>query len=322
MILPTEISELLARRDVTDLCLNGPGEIFFDRGRGMERLGTIPPWSEQDFRQWILSELSRCGKSWDARFPFADATLESGHRLHASFPALGIGPILVSLRKLGSAQLGGEARWKHQQCAFEFLKARVQEGRSVLISGSTGSGKTTLLNDLIASVPGNQRILALEDTKELAPHHPHFLSLLSRPRNADGFGEVTLRDLLKQTLRMRPDRIVLGECRGSEVLELLQLLNTGHEGAMATIHASSARDGVRRLELLCLLAQGAEIPLRTLRELVASGLNYVVQVKREGIDRKIHEILRIAGREGETLLFENCHPDRNSLEPPGRLCQN
>jgi pilus assembly protein CpaF len=172
-----------------------------------------------------------------------------------------------------------------------------------VISGATGSGKTTLANDLIAEIPQNIRIIALEDTSELAPQHPHFISLVSRAPNADGFGEVTLRTLLKQTLRMRPDRIILGECRGAEVLDLLQVLNTGHRGALTTLHANSPRDALRRIELLCLLASGGSLPSSVIRELLSLGIQWVVQIQREGMVRRISELWKIEGREGDTILM-------------------
>lgn len=183
-----------------------------------------------------------------------------------------------------------------------------REGDSVLLAGATGSGKTTLANDLLSEVPCHERILALEDTPELAPAHPHFVSLTSRPPNADGFGEVTLRTLLKQALRMRPDRVILGECRGGEVLDLLQALNTGHRGAMATLHANSPRDALRRIELLCLLASQGSVPIPAIRELLAAGVQWIAQVRRTPDEsgrarREIHELWRVEGREGDTILM-------------------
>ena len=186
---------------------------------------------------------------------------------------------------------------------FAQLAEAVRKGDSVLISGATGSGKTTLAGDLLAEVPEHERLLALEDTPELAPAHPHFVSLISRPPNADGFGEVTLRMLLKQALRMRPDRIILGECRGSEVLDLLQALNTGHRGSLATLHANSPRDALRRVELLCLLAAAGAVPLSAIRELLAVGVQWIAQVKRAGPQRIISELWRVEGREGDTILL-------------------
>lgn len=295
------LRELLDDPSVTDLCINGARGAFVDRDGALARV-EIAGLNEESLKGWVLGLMSEAGVAWDARHPFVDATLKSGHRLHAAFPPLAGDGVLVSLRRLGSHSPTRAARWRADP-AFGLLAAAVARGDSVLISGATGSGKTTLANELLACVPACERVIALEDTAELAPRHPHFLSLLSRPPNADGFGEVTLRQLLRQTLRMRPDRVVLGECRGAEVLDLLQLLNTGHRGAMATIHAHSPRDALRRIELLCLLAAGGTIPVPTLRELMAVGLKYLVQVERVDGARRISEIKEVAGREGETILL-------------------
>lgn len=293
--------ELLEDPSVTDLCINGARGAFVDRDGELARV-ELAGLSEESLKSWVLGLMSEAGVAWDARHPFVDATLKSGHRLHAAFPPLAGDGVLVSLRRLGSRSGERAARWRADP-AFGLLAAAVSRGDSVLIAGATGSGKTTLANELLACVPAHERVIALEDTAELAPRHPHFLSLLARPPNSDGFGEVTLRQLLRQTLRMRPDRVVLGECRGAEVLDLLQLLNTGHRGAMATIHAHSPRDALRRIELLCLLAAGGTIPVSTLRELMAVGLKYLVQVERLNGTRRISEIKEIAGREGETILL-------------------
>lgn len=290
----------LADPDVTDLCLNGGG-VYVDRGAGLERVEELSS-GEDSVKSWILVLMSQAGVAWDARHPFVDATLRSGHRLHVAFPPLAHPGLLVSFRRLGSCSPERAARWAEDPL-FPELARRVAAGESVLVSGATGSGKTTLVNELLARVPARERIIALEDTAELSPRHPHFVSLLSRPPNADGFGEVTLRHLLKQTLRMRPDRVILGECRGAEVLDLLQLLNTGHGGAMATVHANSPRDALRRVELLCLLSAGGTIPLSTIRELMSVGLRWLVQVERTGAGRRIADIQEVAGKEGETLLL-------------------
>ena len=276
-----------------------------------------PLWqNEFEMREWVLQQLALAGKSWDARHPFIDAALASGHRLHVAFPPLARQGILVSLRRLSSAgcsagqkgtETNGDNRWGHSPF-YDQLKLAVQAGDSVLISGATGSGKTTLANDLLSEVPIHERLLALEDTPELSPRHPHFVSLTSRPPNADGCGEVTLRTLLKQALRMRPDRVILGECRGGEVLDLLQALNTGHRGAMATLHANTPRDALRRIELLCLLAAGGAVPIGAIRELLCAGVQWVAQVHRGiGPDgrarRDIEALWKIEGREGDTILM-------------------
>jgi pilus assembly protein CpaF len=312
MNTPAWLNELLQRKDVTDICLNGPSEAFIDIGSGLEPF-SIPQqaalWNQNELKTWVLDKLSQTGKSWDARHPFIDATISTGHRLHVSFPPTSQKGILISLRRLPSPstpsnQSAAERfiRWGNSPFYLQ-LAQMVRQGDSVLIAGATGSGKTTLANDLLGEVSPNERILALEDTPELTPSHPHFLSLTSRPPNADGYGEVTLRALLRQCLRMRPDRIVLGECRGDEVLELLQAINTGHRGALATLHANSPRDALRRVELLCLLASKGSIPLSTIRELLAVGVQWIAQVHRNGPVRGISELWHVEGREGDTILL-------------------
>ena len=295
MKLPSWFKSALLDSEVTDICLNGTHSAYVDRGHGLELLETHPEggFREEQLKDWVIGALSQIGKTWDAKHPFIDASLPTGHRLHVVFPPLSPVGIIVSLRRLPRSINGISTpesahnierkeglRWQSSPL-FSPLRDAVRKGDSVLISGSTGSGKTTLASDLLEAVPFDERILALEDTPELAPGHPHFLSLITRPPNADGFGEVTLRTLLKQTLRMRPDRIVLGECRGGEVLELLQALNTGHRGALATLHANSPRDALRRIELLCLLASGGTIPVTGIRELLSLGIQWVAQVKRK-----------------------------------------
>ena len=318
---PQWLELLLSDSQVTDICMNGPSECFVDRGEGL--VPEKPEWkSAEELKAWVLNLISASGKSWDARHPFVDATVLGTHRLHLTFPPIAPQGILLSLRRLPRQSERGATnqdlqRWSESPLYLKLAEV-VAAGDSVLISGATGSGKTTLVNDLLSHVPPHERMIALEDTAELAPIHPHFLTLLSRPANADGFGEVTIRALLKQTLRMRPDRIILGECRGTEVLELLQVLNTGHRGAMATLHANSPRDALRRMELLCLLAGSGSIPISAIRELLALGIQWVAQVKRIGAKRQITELWRIEGREGDTILMRPHH----SLEPGIRMCQN
>jgi pilus assembly protein CpaF len=322
---PAWLTEALARADVTDICLNGAAEAYADWGSGMKLLGAADRpagWaSEEDMRNWVLQQLAAAGKSWDARHPFIDAALPSGHRLHVAFPPLARQGVLVSLRRLASAgsmpvstdaaRALGETRWSSTPASASHhlrLRQAVREGDSIILAGATGSGKTTLAGDLLAEVPPHERLLALEDTPELSPSHPHFVSLTSRPPNADGFGEVTVRTLLKQALRMRPDRVILGECRGGEVLDLLQALNTGHRGSLATLHANSPRDALRRIELLCLLAAQGAVPLPAIRELLASGIQWIAQVRRAQDEsgkarREISELWRVEGREGDTILM-------------------
>ncbi|MEO5970447.1 MAG: ATPase, T2SS/T4P/T4SS family [Bdellovibrionia bacterium] len=303
---PPWLNQALANPKVTDLCLNGSQSAFLDQGQGLEKLEIKDAsFDDHKLREWVIGQLGLAGKTWDAKHPFVDCTLPSGHRLHVAFPPLTRQGILVSLRRLPVSKQGNDSgphRW-HNSPFFKPLAEAVRRGESVLISGSTGSGKTTLISDLLEEIPHSERIIALEDTPELAPGHPHFLTLLSRPPNADGYGEVTLRTLLKQTLRMRPDRIILGECRGSEVLDLLQSLNTGHHGSLATLHANSPRDALRRIELLCLISNGGAIPISAIRELLTLGIQWIAQVKRFGAIRRISELCQVQGREGDTILL-------------------
>lgn len=297
---PVWLDELLLDHALTDLSLSAD-QITLDRGNGMEIRPGLQ-WNETDLKNWLIQALSKVGKSWDAKNPYVDATLHlpEAFRLHAVFPPISPNGIVVSLRRLPKPS--STLRWA-QDPFFEALVEIVRRGETLILSGSTGSGKTTLASELISQVSPRERIISLEDTRELAPHHPQFIPLLSRSANADGFGEVNLRQLLKQTLRMRPDRIVLGECRGPEVLELLQALNTGHRGTLATLHANSPREALRRIELLCLLSSGGVLSLTAIRELLALGVQWLVQVERTARGRQIKELMQVAGREGDTLLL-------------------
>ncbi len=304
------IAEGMRDPKATDLCFGGTS-LAVDRGEGL-RLGPEFRLDEDDLRNWVLQHVSRSGKSFDAKSPYIDLVIApetSGgfrHRLHAIFPPLAPSGILVSLRKL--PEPGSLDRVWAGSPYYPILREIVRNHETILISGSTGSGKTRLTTELLGEISPDERILALEDTPELAPAHPQFFPLVSRAANADGYGEVTLRTLLRQTLRMRPDRIVLGEVRGNEVLDLLQALNTGHRGTLATLHANSPREALKRVEVLCLLAAGTSLPLSALRELLAGGIRWIVQVERAPEGRRVRELVEVAGREGDTILLRPKSP--------------
>jgi pilus assembly protein CpaF len=296
------LSPLLEDPRITDLCWNGPHDLRLDRGAGVEHWDGPGIFSgEEEYLRFILEELSRSGKTWDAKLPFVDAEFFGTHRAHLVFPPISRIGIALSLRRLpGRSKISPG----FSGAAFEILRKSVQSRESLLICGATGSGKTTLFNSLISTADPKDRILALEDTPELRPDHPHLVSLLTRKANSDGYGEVTLRDLVRQTLRMKPDRILIGECRGDEVLDLLLSLHTGHKGSMATLHAESAADAVKRLELLALIAGKGRIPSPLIKSLISSGFQKIVHLeKAPGGPRIIREIVSIEGFERDVVYL-------------------
>lgn len=315
--LPANLVALLESREITDICFNRHDQVFFDSGQGLRPYEGIPLFSnESDYRTFVLEQISKSGKTWDAKLPFVDTVFFQTHRAHIAFPPLAQYGIYLSLRKLPrkhacpqlEAQAQALVRWESSKQAFEILRQATLAHETILFAGGTGSGKTTLLNDLLSFVPEYERMIALEDTAEISPAHPHFVSLLSRVPNADGFGGVSLRDLLKQTLRMRPDRVLVGECRGDEVLDLLQALNTGHRGTLGTLHANSAKDALRRIELLALIAARGTIPSQLIKELLAHGIQKLVFIARTPEGRKIETILHIQGMERDIIFTRPVFP--------------
>jgi pilus assembly protein CpaF len=321
--IPAPLQTLLEDPTITDICLNDHQSIRIDRGSGFERMDSPPLFErEEDYRQFLLEQLSLSGRTWDAKLPFVDTVFFQTHRAHLVFPPVSRTGICLSLRRLPgrnsespeTARIRGRNRWNGSVAGFEVLVRAVTLHESILFCGATGSGKTTLFNDLLSFIPERERLIALEDTAEIKPEHPHFLSLLSRPPNADGFGAVTLKDLVRQTLRMRPDRILIGECRGDEVLDLLLALNTGHRGTMATLHANSAQDGIRRLELLALIASRGQIPAPLIRTLISRGIQKIVHLERCGEGRRITEIISIEGMERDVIVSRRVFPKDQDSE--------
>lgn len=314
---PPSLLNLLTDPEVTDICLNGAHSIKVNRGSGFEDFGESSLFQNEDeYRQFVLEHLSLSGKTWDAKLPFVDTVFFNTHRAHLVFPPVARMGICVSLRKLPRAGTSSASkvredshkRWAQDAAGFHLLSDSILKQESILFCGATGSGKTTLFNDLLAFIPKQERLIALEDTAEINPAHPHFLSLLSRPANADGFGAVTLRDLVRQTLRMKPDRILIGECRGDEVLDLLLALNTGHRGTLTTLHANSAVDGLRRLELLALIASKGQIPSPLIRSLIAKGFQKVAFLDQRDGQRRISEIISVEGLERDVIVSRKVFP--------------
>jgi pilus assembly protein CpaF len=324
--LPARLRDLVLDPSVTDICLNGHQRLSFDRGGGMETVPGDAIFSgEAEYRQFVLEHLSLSGRTWDAKLPFVDTVFFRTHRAHLAFPPVARGGISLSLRRLPAKNplppegriLQAETRWKNSLEAYSILREAVKRHETLLIAGSTGSGKTTLFNDLLLHADPGERIIALEDTAEIHPVHPGFLGLLTRPPNPDGFGTVTLRELVRQTLRMRPDRILIGECRGEEVLDLLLALNTGHRGSLTTVHSNSAVDATRRLELLALLASQGTLPPALIRNLISRGIQKIAHLVREPSGRRISEVLSIEGIEQDVLILRRVFPDASRPVAPG-----
>lgn len=277
---------LLAEPGVTDILVNGPSDIWVDRGAGLVRVGVSLP-DEAAVRQLAVRLAARAGRRLDDACPYVDARLPSGERLHAVIPPISTRGTAISLRvpsrrtfQLADLVASGTA----DDAAGRWLSALVAARAAFLVSGGTGSGKTTVLGALLNLVAANERLVIVEDTTELRPGHPHVVHLESRPPNVEGQGAVTLQSLVRQALRMRPDRLVVGEVRGAEVVELLAALNTGHEGGCGTLHANRAADVPARLEALALAAGLAAAGARAQ---MLAGIDVLLHVRRESSGARV-----------------------------------
>jgi pilus assembly protein CpaF len=263
---------------------------------------------DQHLMEVINRIVSRVGRRIDEASPMVDARLPDGSRVNAVIPPLAIDGPALCIRRFGA--FANDISFLVQRGTLtnemvSFVRAVVGAKLNVLISGGTGTGKTTFLNCLSSFIPENERIITIEDAAELRLQQPHVLRLETRPANIEGEGEVTQRDLFKNTLRMRPDRIIVGEVRGAEVLDMLQAMSTGHDGSMATIHANNPRDSLARLEMMMLLS-GINLPERAMRQYISAALNLIVQVNRfpDG-SRKVVKISEITGMEGDIVLMQD-----------------
>ncbi len=297
------LEPLLADSTVSDILVNGHDTVYVER-RGKLELSNVRFTDEEHLLRIIEKIVSRIGRRVDESSPMVDARLPDGSRVNAIIPPLALDGSALSIRKFSAVPLAVDDLINlgamTQEMAF-LLAAMVRSGLNILISGGTGSGKTTMLNMLSSFIPDDERIVTIEDAAELRLQQPHVVRLETRPPNIEGQGEISQRDLFKNTLRMRPDRIIVGEIRGGEVLDLLQAMNTGHEGSMGTIHANTARDALTRLENMVGIA-GLNIPVMPLRQQIVSALSAIVQVSRltDG-KRKLVGILEITGMEGEMI---------------------
>jgi pilus assembly protein CpaF len=302
------LEELLADPAVEEVMVNGHDLVYVERRGRIEHTGVRFP-SEGALRDAIERILTPLGRRVDELSPMVDARLEDGSRVHVVIPPLAVDGPTMSIRCFSAARPGPKELVELGTLTDELrdqLAAAVGARRSILVSGGTGSGKTTLLNALSEFIGADERVITIEDAAELRLRQPHVVRLESRPANVEGRGRVTIRDLLRGALRMRPDRIVIGEVRGSEALDLLMALNTGHEGALSTVHANSPEDALRRVETLALMA-GVGLPHEAIREQLGRGLDLVIHLARlsDGSRRvvEVGEVVRTAGSVGVRGLF-------------------
>ena len=297
--------------------VNGPGEIYAERQGALELTGRRFAGRAQ-LLAVIERMVAQAGRRVDESSPMVDARLPDGSRVNAVLPPVAIDGPVVTIRKFAPRMRGIEAAVGSGMLtaqAARFLAACVRARVSIVVAGGTGSGKTTLLGILAGAIGAGERIVTVEDAAELKLEAPHVVRLEARPAGIEGSGAVTIRDLVRNALRMRPDRIVVGECRGPEALDMLQAMNTGHEGSLTTVHANSPRDALARLETMVLMA-GTELPLAAVREQVARAIDIVIQVaRRPDGSRRIVEIAELAGMEGTTACLQTLA----SFSPAGVL---
>ncbi|MBM9464434.1 CpaF family protein [Aeromicrobium sp. YIM 150415] len=298
---------LLEDPTVTEIMVNRYDQVYVERQGRLTQSSALFS-SEEHLRRVIERIVGRVGRRVDEASPLVDARLEDGSRVNAVIPPLAVDGSSLTIRKfsrtpLTIANLIAYGSVSPQMA--ELLQACVAAKLNVLVSGGTGTGKTTLLNVLSAFIPSDERIVTIEDAVELSLQQPHVVRLESRPPNIEGSGQVTIRDLVRNSLRMRPDRIVVGEVRGGEALDMLLAMNTGHDGSMSTLHANSPRDAMNRLETLVLMA-GLDLPLRAIREQAASAIDVIVQVARlrDG-SRRVVAVTEVLGMEGEVVTLQD-----------------
>ncbi len=316
------LESLLHDDDVTEIMVNGHANVYVERHGRIERTGKTFVDNRQ-VRLVIERIIAPLGRRLDESSPMVDARLPDGSRVNAVIEPLAIDGPSLTIRRFGTKRLHVADLLEIgalTPAIADFLRAAVEARLNLIVSGGTGSGKTTLLNALSGFIPHDERILTIEDIAELKLDQPQVVRLEARPPNLEGTGAVTIRDLVRNALRMRPDRIVIGECRGGEALDMLQAMNTGHDGSLTTIHANSARDAISRVETMVMMS-GYELPLRAIRDQISSAVNLIVQVARlrDG-SRRIVGISEIVGTEGEVITMQEIVRYRQAgLDPQGHV---
>ena len=316
------LEPLLKDETVNDILVNGPNRVFVERA-GKLQLTDVRFKDERHLLRIIDKIVSAVGRRVDESNPYVDARLKDGSRFNAMVPPVAVDGSLVSIRKFKKEKLGVDDLVKFGAFSEEmaaYLQAACACRLNVIVSGGTGSGKTTTLNALSSFIDDKERVLTIEDTAELQLQQVHVGRMESRPANVEGKGEVTQRDCLRNALRMRPDRIIVGETRGEEVIDMLQAMNTGHDGSMTTIHANSARDACSRLENMVAMA-GIEMPIKAVRAQISSAVNLIVQASRlQDGSRRMTSITEVTGMEGEVVSMQEIFRyQRLGLKPDGTI---
>jgi pilus assembly protein CpaF len=301
------LERLLEDETVTEIMVNGPFDIWVEQGGRLHET-TVRFNDESHLRRIINKMVAQVGRRIDEGSPMVDARLPDGSRVNAVIPPLSLSGPLVTIRKFSKRRLTLDDMIKLGTLTsetVEFLQRCIRAELNMLISGGTGSGKTTLLNALSTAIPDSERIVTIEDAAELRLHQRHVLRLESRPRNLEGEGEVPIRQLVRNSLRMRPDRIVVGEVRGAEALDMLQAMNTGHDGSLSTVHSNTARDALSRIETMVLMA-GIDLPVRAIRQQVASALDAVIHLERlEDGSRRVTAIAEVQRMESDVITMQD-----------------
>ena len=300
---------LLKDPSISDILINGPKNIFVERRGQLEK-------TEVEFRdnghlmQIIDRIVSKVGRRVDETCPMVDARLEDGSRVNAIIPPLALDGACVSIRRFGSNPLKLEGLLNYKAFTPEMvmlLEGCIKARLNIIISGGTGSGKTTLLNTLSSFIQNDQRVVTIEDAAELQLQQEHVVRLETRPANIEGTGAITATDLVRNALRMRPERIIIGECRGGETLDMLQAMNTGHDGSMTTVHSNSPRDAIARLETLVMMA-GYDLPVKAIRQQISGAVDVIIQANRlQGGPRRVLNITEVQGMEQDTVVLQDIY---------------
>ena len=316
------LERLLSDDSITEIMVNGPGEIWIERaGRLYET--TVRFSDDSHLRRIINRMVAQIGRRIDESSPMVDARLLDGSRVNAIIAPLSLSGPLLTIRKFAKKRLGLHEMiniGSMSEESVDFLQRCIQSQLNILISGGTGSGKTTLLNALSQAIPDNERIVTIEDAAELQLNQRHVLRLESRPKNIEGEGEIAIRELVRNSLRMRPDRIIVGEVRGAEALDMLQAMNTGHDGSLSTVHANAPRDALARIETMVLMA-GYDLPIRAIRQQVSSALDMIVHIERmEDGWRRVTAVTEVQRMESDVITLQDIFEFKiDSFSPDGTI---